>query len=92
MSAALNVGDEAWAIVETPATPSGRRTVLGAALVRVEAIEGDDVHVEVLRGSGVPVGIAGPRQFQRRDLFARRDRIEHAAFGDLVRKYWGGRP
>ncbi|HTQ41803.1 MAG TPA: hypothetical protein VMI75_03530 [Polyangiaceae bacterium] len=87
MSAPLAVGDRAWAIVQTPPTPSTRRTVLGAALVRIEVIEAEDFVARVLRGSGVPVGHR--LRLKRHDLYARRDQGEHEAFGGAVARIFG---
>lgn len=92
MTAALAVGDEAWALTQSAPTPSGRRTVEGAALVRIESVSGDDYIVSVVRGSGVPSGHLTRRRLARGELYARRDRAEHAAFADAVRRVWAVNP
>lgn len=88
--AELHVGDEAWCVVQTDPTPSGRRTVVGVARVRV--LEVPDGHlrityrVEVVRGSEVVVGTK--LEMRRAWLYAVRDREERAAFGREVRRLW----
>lgn len=85
MSTPLSVGAEAWCVV-TERGGRERRTVLGAALVRVEALDGERFRVRVVRGSGI--ADATPIVVDRHELFARADPTEHAAFGALVRRYW----
>ena len=85
--APLAVGDTAWCII-TEKSGAARATVLDAALVRVEAIEGEAYRVRVLRGGLSPAG--HPHTCARWQLYARRDSGERAAFGVVVRRSWGG--
>lgn len=87
MSVALAAGDEAWVLVQTPPTPSGRRTLVGAARVRVEVVAERAIRCVVLRDSGIPVG--HPVVAERHELFSCASKTEDEAFGDLVRRMWG---
>jgi hypothetical protein len=90
VSAPIAVGDEAWALIQSAPTLSTRRTVLGAALLRIEAIESDGTYVgSVVRGSGVPEGPGYRHRFQRAELYARRDRDERLAFKVACCRIWG---
>jgi hypothetical protein len=89
----LEVGDEAWHVVQSAATPSGRRHLLGAARVRIAALPGvrggverSTHQVEVLRATGAAVGAR--IECLRRDLYDPRDPEEHAAFAVEVRRFW----
>jgi hypothetical protein len=82
----LAPGSEAWMIVHGPATSSGRRELLGAARVRVLEVTEHTHRVEVIKGSGVPVG----RRFDvsRRALYSVNVPEEKAAYGAEVRRFW----
>lgn len=89
MTRTLELGEECWAFVHGPKTPSGRAELVGAARVMVEAIHGGEpetYRVRVLRASGpVPSMIA---RIERSSLYACKDRKEHRAFGEEVKRYW----
>ena len=80
---------EAWVIVRTRPTPSGRSTLLGAGRARVLEERGDVVLVEILRGSGI---VAGHRhELARHDIYPTADRGARTAFEAEVRRFWGER-
>jgi hypothetical protein len=87
-SAPLPVGANAWIVVLSKATPSGRRSLIGAALVRVLEIgEGGVFTLRVLHASGVPEGHRITAK--RSELYACKDPGERAAFEPAVRRLWG---
>jgi pyridoxal biosynthesis lyase PdxS len=88
----LVIGAVAWTIVSsvcgTRSTSGARRTVEGAALVRIVGIDGERVTCEIVRASrGVLVGTK--IETTRGELYSPTVRAEHAAFGALVRRLWG---
>lgn len=89
MTAPLSLDDEAWCLITTKPTPSGRRTVHGAARVRVVRLPSaaGPYRVRVIHGSGVVAGVE--HDLPRVELYAIRDRAERAAFGQLVFRIWG---
>ena len=92
--APLAPGDEAWCLLVTVAgrrSRSGtRHTVRGAALVRVESIEGDLIHVVVVTCS--TGGLPGERlTYVRAALYATKANSERRAFGALLALLWGNR-
>jgi len=91
--APLAPGDETWCLLVRVAgrrSRSGaRHTVRGAALVRVEPVEGDLVHVVVTCGSG---GLPGERlAYVRAALYATQANAERRAFGEVLALLWGDR-
>lgn len=101
MTAPLDVGAEAWALITESSgdrSASGeRRTLVDAALVRVLELPGaidlvdgerEGFYVEIIRSAG-RVLVGRRLDLLRRDLYACNDRDEHAAFGAEVRRFWG---
>jgi len=83
--APLAPGDEAWCLLVEVAglrSRSGaRHTVRGAALVRVESIDGDLFHVVVVTSSG---GLPEERlAYVRAALYATKANAERRAFGEV---------
>lgn len=92
--APLTRGDEAWCLLVALAgrrSRSGtRHTVRGAALVRVESIEGDLFHVVVVTCSSG--GLPEERlTYVRAALYATKARAERRAFGAVLALLWGDR-
>lgn len=88
----LDVGDEAWCLVSEPVGRSEERsTLIGAARVRVTAIDGEAYTVDVLLASGGRVLVGRPLTMSRVELYARKSREEHEAFGTEVGRFWGPR-
>lgn len=90
----LSVGSKAFCLLRSPVGKGSRKSIDGAALVRVVGLPGQrgnmlrsTFEVRVLRASGGLVG----RTFEmgRADLFSSADRDERTAFGVLVRRLWG---
>ncbi|MBX3203227.1 MAG: hypothetical protein KF850_33145 [Labilithrix sp.] len=87
----LEVGEEAWMVVETDRRPSGRATVEGYA--RVAIVDAPDGHLRIgyrvclLRVSGVCLVGNSIDGLRRTELYACTDHEEHVAFGQLVRFY-----
>ncbi len=86
----LEPGTEAFVIVNNVAgkkSQSGdRKTLQGAARVRIESCRDSVYTVVVVAGSGVAVGHL--LQFKRDELYVTPD--ERSYFGDLVRWFWSG--
>lgn len=85
----LGIGDEAWCFLHTEPTPGGRRTLEGAARVRLIEAKGDDVfRVEIVQASGGVVG----RKFEMpaTSLYACKDKRAHRAFGREVKRLFDG--
>lgn len=81
-------GEEAFAIISTKPLPSGRRTLIGTARVRVTAAHGALVQAEVLAASGA-ILVGREIEVARRDLYLAADKVEHAEFGREVSRLWG---
>lgn len=86
----LNTYEEAFAIVSDAEGNGGkgRAKVRGAARVRILDVDNapDRIVVEVIAGSGAPVGHR--LTLKRSELYALRFEDEQAAFGALVKKLW----
>jgi hypothetical protein len=85
----VTVGDEAFCLLTeiagTASSSGDRKTLTGAARVRIAMIDGEVYECVILSASG---GVAGHRiTCQRADLYATHGR-EHAAFGDMVSRLW----
>lgn len=87
----LCVGDEAWCLlyqVEGTRSKSGeRQTLLGAALVRVDSVDGADYDLTVIGAS--PRWYEGRRITKpRAALYAKGSRLERREFGVLIKRFW----
>jgi len=83
----MRTSSEAWVLVSTKPTPSGRRTLLGAGRARILEEKGDRVLVEILRGSGLR---AGHRcEVYPADVFPVRDPEARKDFESADRRLWG---
>lgn len=83
----LAVGDACWTIITEDPKPSGRRTVVGPAYVRVLDVGADTVLVRVERCS--PSWVVGRElRIARGELHADRAREERSKFGKLLALLW----
>lgn len=88
--AELRVGDEAWCFL-TKKSGANARWLVGGARVRVVALpstEGGPFLVEVRRATEA-FQVGQRLEVRRFELYACRDRAEHATFGAEVDRLWG---